>query len=165
MCKKLLLFVSLLGLFLGNFNYLSAEILTPLKKPKLSEDEISIRISKNILKPVKKPKKNNIKITTSETVKLNNIKILSLNIPKKKPTITGSYTASKVKISKYYSKKDFAIAKKAIFEMQKSRWISSLKIATGTSPKLEFDSSKPSMIPYRTMNGSKMTNCNCFLAS
>ena len=76
MCKKLLLFVSLLGLFLGNFNYLSAEILTPLKKPKLTEDEISIRISKNILKPVKKPKKNNIKITTSETVKLNNIKIL-----------------------------------------------------------------------------------------
>jgi len=57
MCKKLLLFVSLLGLFLGNFNYLSAEILTPLKKPKLTEDEISIRISKNILKPVKKPKK------------------------------------------------------------------------------------------------------------
>ena len=129
MCKKLLLFVSLLGLFLGNFNYLSAEILTPLKKPKLTEDEISIRISKNILKPVKKPKKNNIKITTSETVKLNNIKILSLNIPKKKPTITGSYTASKVKISKYYSKKDFAIAKKAISEMQKSRWSTSLKVA------------------------------------
>ena len=129
MCKKLLLFVSLLGLFLGNFNYLSAEILTPLKKPKLTEDEISIRISKNILKPVKKPKKNNIKITTSETVKLNNIKILSLDIPKKKPTITGSYTASKVKISKYYSKKDFAIAKKAISEMQKSRWSTSLKVA------------------------------------
>jgi len=36
--------------------------------------------------------------------------------------------------------------------------ISSLKIATDTSPKLEFDTSKPSMIPYRTMDGSKMFN-------
>ena len=36
--------------------------------------------------------------------------------------------------------------------------ISSLKVATGTTPKLEFDSSKPSMIPYRTMDGSKMLN-------
>jgi GDP-L-fucose synthase len=36
--------------------------------------------------------------------------------------------------------------------------ISSLKIATGTTPELEFDTSKPSMIPYRTMDGSKMLN-------
>ncbi len=34
--------------------------------------------------------------------------------------------------------------------------ISSLKLATGKTPKLEFDESKPSMIPYRTMDGSKM---------
>lgn len=43
--------------------------------------------------------------------------------------------------------------------------ISSLKIATGTSPKLEFDASKPSMIPYRTMNGSKMTNLTGWTAT
>ena len=34
--------------------------------------------------------------------------------------------------------------------------ISSLEVVTGTTPKLEFDESKPSMIPYRTMDGSKM---------
>ena len=129
MCKKLLLFVSLVGLFLIDFNYLSAETLAPLKKPKLTEDEISKKISKNILKPLKKPKKNDVKIVISEAVNLKDRKILSLNIPKKKPTITGSYKASKVKISKYYNKKDFAIAKKAISELQKSRWSTSLKIA------------------------------------
>ena len=92
MCKKLLLFVSLLGLFLGNFNYLSAEILTPLKKPKLTEDEISIRISKNILKPVKKPKKNtfltvilNMFVLDSQQVVQQNDGILKniLNLQKK----------------------------------------------------------------------------------
>ena len=36
--------------------------------------------------------------------------------------------------------------------------ISSLEVVTGTTPKLEFDESKPSMIPYRTMDGSKMLN-------
>ena len=36
--------------------------------------------------------------------------------------------------------------------------LSSLKMATGTTPKLAFDTSKPSMIPYRAMDGSKMLN-------
>jgi GDP-L-fucose synthase len=34
--------------------------------------------------------------------------------------------------------------------------ISSLKEVTGTNPQLKFDTSKPSMIPYRTMDRSKM---------
>ena len=34
-----------------------------------------------------------------------------------------------IKISRYYSKKDFALAKKAISEMQKSKWSSAIKIA------------------------------------
>ena len=48
---------------------------------------------------------------------------------KKKPSISGVTTARSVKISKYYSKKDFIIARKAISEMQKSRWDSSFKVA------------------------------------
>ena len=51
----------------------------------------------------------------------------SLIIPIKKPSLTDKEI--KKKISKYYSKKDFNIARKAISEMQKSRWSSSLKIA------------------------------------
>ena len=56
-------------------------------------------------------------------------KKLSFKIPKKKPSIAGLTKSRSVKISKYYSKKDFNIARKAISEMQKSRWSSSLKIA------------------------------------
>ena len=54
---------------------------------------------------------------------------MSFKIPKKKPIVAGINTSRSVKISKYFSKKDFVIAKKAIAEMKKSRWSTSLKIA------------------------------------
>ena len=41
----------------------------------------------------------------------------------------GTSTTKNIKISRYYSKKDFGLAKKAISEMQKSKWSSALKIA------------------------------------
>jgi soluble lytic murein transglycosylase len=121
--------------FSVNFNYVLAEtgLIIPLKKPSLSDNEIKDRISKNILKPIKKPKKTkNIKIVEKKIVEEKKIKVdkkLSYNIPKKKPSIAGLTKTRNVKISKYYSKKDFNIARKAISEMQKSRWSSSLKIA------------------------------------
>ena len=42
-----------------------------------------------------------------------------LSFPKKKPLIVGTKETKSIKISKYYSKKDFALAKKAIEEMKK----------------------------------------------
>jgi soluble lytic murein transglycosylase len=132
MQKNLLFFISLVLSISINLNNLSAEILTliPLKKPTLSNEEFSEKISKNILKPIKKPKKNKkivvIEKKISEPSKKNK---LSFKIPKKKPTITGINTSKSVKISKYYNKKDFGIAKKAISEMQKSKWVTSLNIA------------------------------------
>ena len=132
MQKNLLFFISLVLSISINLNNLSAEILTliPLKKPTLSNEEFSEKISKNILKPIKKPKKNKKIVVTekkiSEPSKKNK---LSFKIPKKKPTITGINTSKSVKISKYYNKKDFGIAKKAISEMQKSKWVTSLNIA------------------------------------
>jgi soluble lytic murein transglycosylase len=131
MLKKLL-FLGLLYQFL-NFNYVSAEtsLIIPLKKPSLTDKEIKEKISKNILKPLKKPKKTeNIKIKEKKIVEIKKIKKdkkLSFKIPKKKPSIAGLTKSRSVKISKYYSKKDFNIARKAISEMQKSRWSSSLK--------------------------------------
>jgi soluble lytic murein transglycosylase len=122
MHKKLLFIVSLI-LILINFNNLSAEttVLIPLKKPSLTDKEITEKLSKNILKPIKKPK-------TTETIKIKEKKIaevkknkkdkkFSFKIPKKKPSISGVTTSRSVKISKYYSKKDFGIARKAISEM------------------------------------------------
>ena len=134
MLKKLL-FISSLILFSINFNYVFAEtnLIIPVKKPSLTDEEIKIKISKNILKPLKKPKK--IEITAIKESKIVEIKMikedkkLSFKIPKKKPSIDGLNKSESVKISKYYSKKDFNIAKKAISEMQKSKWSSSLKIA------------------------------------
>ena len=134
MLKKLL-FISSLILFSINFTYVFAEtnLIIPVKKPSLTDEEIKVKISKNILKPLKKPKK--IEITAIkenkivEIKKIKEDKKLSFKIPKKKPSIAGLNKSESIKISKYYSKKDFNIAKKAISEMQKSKWSSSLKIA------------------------------------
>ncbi|MDB3970579.1 lytic transglycosylase domain-containing protein [Candidatus Pelagibacter sp.] len=134
MLKKLL-FISSLILFSINFNYVFAEtnLIIPVKKPSLTDEEIKVKISKNILKPLKKPK--NIEITAIkenkivEIKKIKEDKKLSFKIPKKKPSIAGLNKSESIKISKYYNKKDFNIAKKAISEMQKSKWSSSLKIA------------------------------------
>ncbi len=134
MLKKLL-FISLVISIIVNINNLSAEtsVLVPLKKPSLTDEEIVKKLTQNILVPIKKPKKIK-KIKTVEkkiTKKINDTKDkkLSFKIPRKKPSIPGVTTSRSVKISKYYSKKDFNIARKAISEMQKSRWTSSLKIA------------------------------------
>ena len=132
MLKKLLLFISLLTTLLLNFNNLSAEssTLIPLKKPNLTTEEIDKKISKNILKPIKKPKKNKIiQIKEKKIIEIKKEKKLTFKIPKKKPSVIGVNTSDTINISKYYSKKDFAIAKKSISEMQKSKWTTSLKTA------------------------------------
>jgi len=134
MLKKLL-FISLVISIIVNINNLSAEtgMLIPLKKPSLTDEEIVKKLTQNILIPIKKPKKiKEIEIVDkkiTKTVKDTKDKKLSFKIPKKKPSIPGVTTSRSVKISKYYSKKDFNIARKAISEMQRSRWTSSLKIA------------------------------------
>ncbi|WP_075485164.1 lytic transglycosylase domain-containing protein [Candidatus Pelagibacter communis] len=115
-------------------NNLFAEInsVVPLKKPVLSKEEIQKKISINILKPLKKPTKTK-EIKIEEVIVKKELvlkeKKLSFKIPKKKPTVAGISSAMNIKISRYYSKRDFGLAKKAISEMQKSKWSSALKIA------------------------------------
>ncbi len=133
MLKKIL-FLGFTVTILIFSNNLFAEInsVVPLKKPILSKEEIQKKISINILKPLKKPTKTK-EIKIEEVIVKKELvlkeKKLSFKIPKKKPTITGTSTAKNIKISRYYSKKDFGLAKKAISEMQKSKWSSALKIA------------------------------------
>lgn len=132
MLKNLLLFIGLLISIIISFNNLSAETISliPLKKPVLSSDEFNKKISKNIIKPIRKPKKDKIvSIEKKKIIKTRKETKLSFKIPRKKPSIAGINTSKNIKISKYYSKKDFGIAKKAISEMQKSKWTTSLKIA------------------------------------
>ena len=101
----------------------------PLKKPILTNTEIQKKITKNILTPIKKPSKkkeaNNEKIVSKDKKE----KIYSFKIPKKKPTTKSIVKTSSIKISKYYNKKDFSLAKKSISEMERGKWNSALKTA------------------------------------
>ena len=116
-------------LMISNNVFAETKTIIPLKKPVLSSEEIEKKISINILKPLKKPSKNKVVKKKEENITKKIVeKKLSFKIPKKKPTVAGVKTAD-IKISKYYSKKDFNIAKKAISEMQKSKWDSALKTA------------------------------------
>ena len=107
-------------------NIFAAEIsIIPLKKPILDEEVKKQKISQGILKPKPKPsqKKEEVKIVT---VKKNKKKINFL-IPKSKPLIVKSEKSVVQKSSKYYSQKDYDIAKKSIQAMEKSQWTTALK--------------------------------------
>jgi soluble lytic murein transglycosylase len=118
--KSLLLSLVIIG------NIFAAEIsIIPLKKPILDEEVKRQKISQGILKPKPKPsqKKEEVKIVT---VKKNKKKINFL-IPKSKPLIVKSEKSVVQKRSKYYSQKDYDIAKKSIQAMEKSQWTTALK--------------------------------------
>ena len=118
--KSLLLSLVIIG------NIFAAEIsIIPLKKPILDEEVKRQKISQGILKPKPKPsqKKEEVKIVT---VKKNKKKINFL-IPKSKPLIVKSEKSVVQKSSKYYSQKDYDIAKKSIQSMEKGQWTTALK--------------------------------------
>jgi len=118
--KSLLLSLVIIG------NVFAAEIsIIPLKKPILNEEVKREKISQGILKPKPKPsqKKEEIEIIT---VKKNKKKINFL-IPKSKPLIVKNEKSVVQKSSKYYSQKDYDIAKKSIQSMEKGQWTTALK--------------------------------------
>ena len=130
MCKKFLFLISLIVL-IGLTNPLKAEII-PLKKPLLTKEEKKIKLLIDILKPLPKPGNEEVinqsqEIKEKKTVKKE--KNNDLILPKKKPLIAGSKKIENIKISKYYNKKDFSLAKKAISEMKQAKWTSALKTA------------------------------------
>ena len=130
MQKKILLSIlSIIFFIFYHSSVLSEEVkIIPIKKPLLSESELKKKILINILKPLPKPKKE-IKQDTDIQVTKKEIKQPNYSIPKKKPIITGKDKSSKIVKSKFYSKKDFTIAKKAISEMKKSNWDGAVKTA------------------------------------
>ena len=130
MYRKILFIIVIVGLVSLKTIKLNANDsqIVPPQKPSLSSEEIIKKLSKNIISPPKKPskfKQKEKKITIEEIKE----KKLSFKIPKKKPTISGVTNSKNIKISKYYSKKDFSLAKKAISEMQKSKWSTALNTA------------------------------------
>ncbi len=138
MSKKILFFIGCIYCTTCNLAYLSADEkkLLPLKKPVLTEKEIKKKISVNLLKPLSKPKKDfqdkgDIKISENK----NKDKKIILLLPKKKPIIAGLNIKKKNISSKFYSKKDVSLAKKAILEMKKKNWPSALKVAKKANDK------------------------------
>ncbi len=129
MFKKFLLIISLFTIFNQSVQTF-AEII-PLKKPIQTVEEKEKKLLKDVLKPLQKPStKKVIKNEQKQpdykkvTKKKSNIGII---LPKKKPLIAGVKKDDPVKKSKYYSKKDFALAKKALSEMKQAKWTSALK--------------------------------------
>ena len=72
-------------------------------------------------KPVLKKSIKKIDEKPTKKIVLKENKKLDLILPKKKPLIAGSKKVEKTKKSKYYNKKDFALAKKAILEMKQAK--------------------------------------------
>ncbi len=129
MFKKFLLIISLFTIFNQSVQTF-AEII-PLKKPIQSTKEKEKKLLVDVLKPLQKPSTK--KVIENEqkqpdykkvTKKKSNIGTI---LPKKKPFIAGVKKDDPVKKSRYYSKKDFALAKKALSEMKQAKWTSALK--------------------------------------
>ena len=129
MQKKILLIISALLIIFNQSLFASEKVkILPLKKPSLSDSELKKKVLVNVLKPLKKPIKTEVKISSNEIIE-NQTKKPKYLLPKKKPSITGKNVKSKIVKSKFYNKKDFAIAKKAIAEMKKANWSVSINTA------------------------------------
>ena len=125
MTKKILIFIVLYQL-ISLCNVFSIEII-PIKKPLQTKEETQKKLLIDIIKPLPKPIQEVEKKIVEEKIIVKKDEKTGLILPKKKPLITGSNKIKEIKISKYYSKKDFALAKKAISEMKKARWTDALK--------------------------------------
>ncbi len=128
MKKKLLkLAVIFFILFQGsNFIYANEKIILPEKKPIISKEQTSKKKIENYLIPLEKP------TSKLEKTKPKKIKKLIVNgeiIPRSKPLVVKTKKSVRAKKSKYYSKKDYEIAKISIRSMEQKKWSSAEKTA------------------------------------
>ena len=131
MLKKLIFFINLF--FFSSITILSSEEIIPLKKPIQTKAEKDQKLLIDVMKPLPKPIPEKIveeiKKKPEGEIKLKAEKDLGIILPKKKPLIAGTKKTDTAKKSKYYNKKDFEIAKKAISEMKQAKWPAALKTA------------------------------------
>jgi soluble lytic murein transglycosylase len=120
------------------YNFAISEII-PLKKPIQTKEETQKKLFIDVLKPLAKPIKKSKKKIVEEKIIVKKEKKAGLILPKKKPLIAGIEKAEEIKISKYYNKKDFNLAKKAISEMKKSKWPTALKNAKKAKDKTIYN--------------------------
>ena len=134
--KKNLFLLSILFSFLAT-TYVSSQenVIIPLKKPTLNPELKEKKISINIIKPLEKPilvKEVKKKDEKEEIVENKKITKLGIIVPKNKPKIVQKTIEKVAKKSKYFSKKEFELAAKAINAMQKGNWPNALSLAKKT---------------------------------
>ena len=131
MLKKFIFFINLF--FFSTITILFSAEIMPLKKPIQTKAEKDQKLLIDVMKPLPKPvpKKivEEIEKKSEDEIKLKAEKDLGIILPKKKPLIAGTKKTDTAKKSKYYNKKDFEIAKKAISEMKQAKWPAALKTA------------------------------------
>ena len=134
--KKNLFLPTILFWFLAT-TYVSSQenVIIPLKKPTLNPELKEKKISINIIKPLEKPilvKEVKKKDEKEEIVENKKITKLGIIVPKNKPKIVQKTIEKVAKKSKYFSKKEFELAAKAINAMQKGNWPNALSLAKKT---------------------------------
>jgi soluble lytic murein transglycosylase len=133
--KILIIFTTIIHLFSGTTLAFSEEKkILPIKKPILSDSELQKKVLVNIIKPLPKPDLSKEQKKTKVANEENNQRPQYI-LPKKKPLIAGINIKPDIDKSKFYSKKDFSLAKKAVAEMKKSDWINALKTANKAKDK------------------------------
>ena len=131
MLKKFIFFINLF--FFSTITILFSTEIIPLKKPIQTKAEKDQKLLIDVMKPLPKPIPEKIveeiKKKPESEIKLKAENDLGIILPKKKPLIAGTKKTDTAKKSKYYNKKDFEIAKKAISEMKQAKWPAALKTA------------------------------------
>ena len=130
MSKKILIIsITIIHLLFGTTLAFSEEKkILPIKKPILSDSELQKKVLVNIIKPLPKPDLSKEQKKT-EVANEENKQRPQYLLPKKKPLIAGINIKPDIDKSKFYSQKDFSLAKKAVSEMKKSDWTNALKTA------------------------------------
>ncbi len=126
MPRKIFFFIKSLllsSIIIGNL-YAAEISIIPLKKPTLSKESQSQKVSQGIIKPKSKPTKKVEKIKTT-LVKKEEKKVNFL-IPKSRPLIIKKTKSLVKQRSKYYSQKDIGLAKKSISAFRKGQWKTAL---------------------------------------
>jgi len=124
-----ILLINLLFLTLA-LRILSDDVLIPQKKPIISEKTLEKTKISNFLIPPKKPYQNDQNEIQQPNQKKKAIKIVDgVILPKTKPLIVKKDKKIVAKKSKYYSEKDFSIARQAIKLMEKRNWFEAERIA------------------------------------
>jgi len=132
MPKKIYFLIKTLIIFLllTPNNFAVELTIIPLKKPILDKTLIDEKLTEGILKPKAKPKKDKFqkKQEEIEVVKKEDKKIKFLH-PKSKPLIVKKKIIKKQKYSKYFTQKDFNLAKKSIQAFEKGQWTKALSLS------------------------------------